>query len=120
MSDVADAVHDLIAAFTTRNVDTFARILADDVVVDHVTLGRKIEGKEAVVAWFTNMQEMTEADHIEIKRLCEDGSTVWAERIDRHRVDGEWHEIPVMGIIEMNAGHQLTLMRDYFDPGLAL
>ncbi len=120
MSAVADAIHNLVAAFNTRNDDIFAGILADDVVVEHVTLGQRIEGKEAVVGWFTNMREATEADHIEIRRLCEDGLTIWAERIDRHLVGGEWHEIPVMGILGVNADHQLILMRDYFDPRLAV
>jgi limonene-1,2-epoxide hydrolase len=120
MSAVADVTRDLIAAINARNAEAFAGILARDVVVEHVTLGQRIEGKEAVLAWFAKTQGKTQADQIEIRRLCEDGPTVWVERIDRHLVDGEWHEIPVMGILEMNASHQLTLMREYFDPGLVL
>ncbi len=116
----ADAARDLITAINTRDADALAGMLADDVVLEYMTLGKRIEGKEAVAAWFANAQQKTEADHIEIKRLCEDGSTVWAERIDRHLVGAEWHEIPIMGILEMNADGQLTLMRDYFDPTLAL
>lgn len=33
---------------------------------------------------------------------------------------GEWVEIPVMGIIELDDVGQMTLMRDYFDSRLAL
>ena len=120
MSAAVGAARDLIAAINTRNADTFTGMLADDVVVEYVTLGQRIEGKEAVTAWFANAQEKTDADHIEIQRLCGDGSTIWAECIDRHLIEGEWHEIPVMGILEMNASGQLTLMREYFDPRLAL
>jgi limonene-1,2-epoxide hydrolase len=120
MSAAVDTARDLIAALNTRDVDTLIGMLADDVVLEYVTLGQRIEGKEAILAWFANTQEKTEADHIEIKRLCEDGSAIWAERIDRHLIEGEWHEIPIMGILEMNAGGQLTLMRDYFDPRLAV
>jgi uncharacterized protein (TIGR02246 family) len=120
MSEVAGAARDLIAAINARNAEAFAGMLARDAVVEYVTLGQRIEGKEAVLAWFAKTQAKTEADQIEIRRLCEDGATVWAERIDSHLIDGEWHEIPVMGILEMNASNQLTLMREYFDPGLAL
>jgi limonene-1,2-epoxide hydrolase len=72
------------------------------------------------MAWFANTQEKTEADHTEIQRLCQDGSAIWAERIDRHLIEGEWHEIPIMGILEINVNGQLALMRDYFDPRLAV
>ena len=120
MSAAAGAARDLITAINTRNADALTRMLADDVVIEYVTLGQVIKGKQAVAAWFATVQEKTDADHIEIRRLCADGSTVWAERIDRHLLEGEWHEIPIMGILEMNASGQLTLMRDYFDPKLAL
>lgn len=120
MTTAIDAARDLITAINTRDADTLIGMLADDVVVEYVTLGQRLEGKEAVTTWFANTQKKTEADHIEITRLCEDGSAIWAERIDRHLVEGEWHEIPIMGILEMNAKGQLTLMREYFDPKLAV
>ena len=40
--------------------------------------------------------------------------------MDSHLIDGQWHEIPVMGVIELNADQKVVLMRDYFDPALAL
>jgi limonene-1,2-epoxide hydrolase len=94
--------------------------LADDVVVEHVTTGRRIEGKEAVLAWLGDLGHRSQEDRIEIVRRCVEGSTIWAERVDRHLIDGRWHEIPVMGVIELNDHQQVILMRDYFDPGLAL
>jgi limonene-1,2-epoxide hydrolase len=66
------------------------------------------------------MARLTEASNVEVTRLCEDGSTIWAERIDRHRIGGKWHEIPVMGILTLDDTGKITLMRDYFDSKLAI
>jgi limonene-1,2-epoxide hydrolase len=52
--------------------------------------------------------------------MCVDGSTIWAERVDRHLVGGQWIEIPIMGIVEFDSAGKMTLMRDYFDSRLAL
>ena len=111
---------DLNDWFNNLDADAVMDSLADEVVVEHVTTGRRIVGKEAVMAWLGEIRERSEEDSIEIIRSSVDGSTIWAERMDRHLIDGHWHEIPVMGIIVFNDDEQVVLMRDYFDPGLAL
>lgn len=99
---------------------TLVDSLADDVVVEHVTTGRRIVGKEAVIAWLSDLTERSAEDHIDLVRWAVDGSTIWAERVDRHLIDGCWHEIPVMGVIELNDDQKVILLRDYFDPSLAV
>lgn len=94
--------------------------LAEDVVVEHVTTGRRIEGKNAVVGWLSDIGDRSTEDRIAIVRWSVDGTTVWAERIDSHLIDGQWHQIPVMGVIELNDDQKVILLRDYFDPALAL
>ncbi len=111
---------DLNDWFNNLEAESMVDSLADDVVVEHVTSGRRIVGKEAVMAWLGDMREQSDDDRIEIIRSSVEGSTIWAERLDRHLIDGRWHEIPVMGIIEFNDDEQVVLMREYFDPGLAL
>lgn len=111
---------DLGSWFNKLDVEALTDSLADDVVVEHVTTGRRIEGKEAVMAWLSEMRTHSADDRIDIVRSCVDGTTIWAERVDRHLIGGHWHEIPVMGIIEFNGDQQVVLMRDYFDPRLAL
>ena len=104
------------------NIDMTALVgaLADDVVVEHVTAGRRIEGKKAALAWLGDLAHRSQEDRIEIVRRSVDGSRIWAERVDRHLIDGQWLEIPVMGVIELNDDRQIILIRDYFDPGLAI
>lgn len=105
-----------------ENLDAAALVdaLADDVVVEHVTTGRRIDGKDAVVAWLSDLGHRSAEDRIDIVRSCINGSTIWVERVDRHLIDSHWHDIPVMGVIELNEHQQIILMRDYFDPRLAL
>lgn len=117
---IADKVTALVSALSNLDADAFAALLADEVVVEHVPIGRTIEGKDNVVGWFASMVGMTEANEVELRRHCVDGSTVWAERVDRHRIGGQWHDIPVMGIIQFDDAGGITLMRDYFDSRLAL
>ncbi len=113
-------VEDLSAWFNNLGADALEDSLADDVVVEHVTTGRRILGKEAVLGWLAELQQRSAEDRIDIVRSSVDGTTIWAERVDHHLIDGQWHDIPVMGIIELNGDQQVVLMRDYFDPGLAL
>lgn len=110
----------LVSALNRMDADAFAGLLGDDVVVEHVPLGRMIEGKAAVVGYFAGQMEHSEAFSVEVKRFCQDGSTIWAERVDRHRIGGEWHEIPIMGILELDDVGKIARMRDYFDSKLAL
>jgi limonene-1,2-epoxide hydrolase len=35
-------------------------------------------------------------------------------------IGGQWVEIPIMGIIELDGAGKMKLMRDYFDSKLAL
>lgn len=113
-------MEDLSNWFNNLDADALEDSLADDVVVEHVTTGRRIAGKAAVTAWLGEIRRQSEEDRIEIIRSSVDGSTIWAERVDRHLIGGRWHDIPVMGIIKFNDDQQVVLMRDYFDPDLAL
>jgi hypothetical protein len=38
----------------------------DDVVVEHVTTGRRIDGKDAVLAWLADLGQQSHEDRIEI------------------------------------------------------
>lgn len=105
-----------------NNIDSEALFaaMADDVVVEQVSGGIRIEGKDAVAALFTGYADQTQEERIEIIRWSVDGSTIWAERVDHYLIDGRWHKIPIMGFIELNDDQKVILMRDYYDPGLAL
>jgi limonene-1,2-epoxide hydrolase len=49
-----------------------------------------------------------------VKHVAVDGSVVFIERTDRHRLANGWVELPVTGVWEVQDG-RITLWRDYFD-----
>jgi limonene-1,2-epoxide hydrolase len=53
-----------------------------------------------------------------ILRRASDGPVVFVERLDRHRLDHGWRELPVVGVMEVHDG-KITVWRDYFDLGTA-
>lgn len=50
----------------------------------------------------------------EIKRVASDGDAVFVERLDRHRLENKWVELPVTGVFEVRNG-LIIYWRDYFD-----
>jgi limonene-1,2-epoxide hydrolase len=49
-----------------------------------------------------------------ILRKAANGPIVFLERLDRHRLDHGWRELPVNGVFEVHAG-RISVWRDYFD-----
>ncbi len=118
--DGTELIESLVVALNSMDAQLFSSLLADSVVIEHVTTGNRLEGKEMVDGWFQMMLSHTRENDVRVVRVCVQGNTIWAERIDRHLIGGEWHEIPIMGIIEYNDAGKMTLMRDYFDSRLSL
>lgn len=54
-----------------------------------------------------------------ILREAANGAVVMLERLDRHRLQDKWVELPVTGIFEVHAG-LITYWRDYFDAATIL
>ena len=49
-----------------------------------------------------------------VLRTAAEGPVVVVERLDRHRLDHGWRELPVVGVFEVHDG-RITVWRDYFD-----
>jgi limonene-1,2-epoxide hydrolase len=59
-------------------------------------------------------------NNVTVKRVCVVGSTIGAERVDRHLIGDQRLEIPIMRIVGLDSAGKMALMRDYFDSRLAL
>ena len=53
-------------------------------------------------------------NEFKVLRQSVSGSTVFLERLDRHRLADKWVELPVTGVFEVREG-LITYWRDYFD-----
>ncbi len=115
-----ELIEALVVSLNSMDAPLFSSLLDDAIVVEHVSTGNSLQGKEQVNGWFAGLLEHTTENNVEVIRVCVEDSTIWAERIDRHLIGGAWHVIPIMGIIEFNDDGKMTLMRDYFDSRLSL
>ena len=61
----------------------------------------------------------TRENEFRVLRAVTAGPVVMLERLDRHRLDDKWVELPVTGVFEVHQG-QITYWRDYFDAATIL
>jgi limonene-1,2-epoxide hydrolase len=116
MSTPTEIVQEFCAAFAGKDVDTIAKLLADDVVYHNVGMA-PARGKEASLATIQGFLDMAETMHFEIHRIAANGETVLTERTDTFTIGGAKAPIPVMGTFDLRDG-LIVGWRDYFDLGL--
>jgi limonene-1,2-epoxide hydrolase len=116
MSTPDEVVQEFCAAFSAKDVDTIAKLLADDVVYHNVGMAPAV-GKEASLAMIQGFLDMSEAMHFEIHRIAVNGDSVLTERTDTFTINGARAPIPVMGTLDLRNG-LIVGWRDYFDLGL--
>jgi limonene-1,2-epoxide hydrolase len=116
MSTPEEVVQEFCAAFSTKDIGTIGKLLADDVVYHNVGMAPAV-GKEASLAMIQGFLDMSEAMHFEIHRIATNGETVLTERTDTFTINGAQAPIPVMGTFDLKDG-VIVAWRDYFDLGL--
>lgn len=109
----ADVVTSFLAAFEAMDFDTALPHLADGVEYTNIPMGT-VRGhagvREVLEPFFAPILE----NRFEILRRATDGPVVFLERLDRHRLDHGWRELPVNSVFEVHDG-EVTVWRDYFD-----
>jgi len=116
MSTPEELVQEFCAAFATKDVDTIASLLADDVVYHNVGMAPAV-GKEASVAMIQGFLDMAEKMTFEIHRIAANGDSVLTERTDTFTINGADSPVAVMGSFDLRDG-KIVAWRDYFDMGL--
>jgi len=112
-----DVVEAFLDAFVAMDFDTALTFLADDVEYTNIPLGT-VHGhsgvREVLEPFFAPIHE----NEFLISRRASTGPVVFLERLDRHRLDHGWRELPVNSVFEVHDG-KVTVWRDYFDLGAA-
>ena len=116
MSTPEEVVQEFCAAFATKDVDTIASLLADDVVYHNVGMAPAV-GKEASLAMIQGFLDMAEQMTFEIHRIAANGDSVLTERTDTFTINGADSPVAVMGSFDLRDG-KIVAWRDYFDMGL--
>jgi limonene-1,2-epoxide hydrolase len=109
-SDVVDAFFD---AFVTMDFDTALRLLAADVEYTNIPLGT-VRGHAGVLEVLEPFFAPIHENEFLFQRRAASGPVVFFERLDRHRLDHGWRELPVNSVFEVHDG-KVTVWRDYFD-----
>jgi len=121
MTDTAlsptETVEAFLDAFVAMDFDTALTCLADDCVYTNIPMGT-VRGhagvREVLGPFFAPIHE----NEFLILRKAADGPVVFLERLDRHRLDHVWRELPVNSVFEVHDG-LITVWRDHFDLGTA-
>jgi limonene-1,2-epoxide hydrolase len=112
-----DVVEAFLDAFVAMDFDTALTFLSDDVEYTNIPLGT-VHGhagvRDVLGPFFAPIHE----NEFLISRRASTGPVVFLERLDRHRLDHGWRELPVNSVFEVHGG-KVTVWRDYFDLGTA-
>lgn len=100
-------------AFAAMDFDTALAYLADDVEYTNIPL-MTVHGhagvREVLEPFFAPILE----NEFVILRRAATGPVVFLERLDRHRLEHGWRDLPVNSVFEVHDA-KITVWRDYFD-----
>lgn len=112
-----EVVGAFLDAFVAMDFDTALTHLGTDVEYTNIPMGT-VRGhagvREVLEPFFAPIRE----NEFLIVRKAAADSVVFMERLDRHRLDHGWRELPVNSVFEVHDG-LITVWRDYFDLGTA-
>lgn len=117
-----DHVLAFLKVFESMDFDTALASLAEDVEYINVPLGT-VHGHAGVRSVLEPFFAPIHENEFVVRAtaagaLAGGDAVVVVERLDRHRLDHGWRELPVVGVFEVRAG-LITSWRDYFDAATA-
>jgi limonene-1,2-epoxide hydrolase len=108
-----ETVETFLTAFVVMDFDTALTLVADDCEYTNIPIGTvrgHIGVREVLEPFFAPIHE----NEFLITRKATNGPVVFLERLDRHRLDHGWRELPINSVFEVHDG-LITVWRDYFD-----
>ena len=108
-----DVVRAFLAAAEKKDFDTALRHVSDDIEYTNIPMAT-VRGPAGVRGVLEPFFGPTLENEFVVIRSAADGPVVFVERIDRHRVESGWVELPVTGVLEVHDG-RITVWREYFD-----
>ena len=116
-TDPTEVVQAFLDAFVALDLDTALTYIADDCEYTNIPMGT-VRGPAGVRAVLEPFAAPIHENDFVILRKAAAGPVVFMERLDRHRLDHGWRELPVNSVFEVRDG-RITVWRDYFDLGTA-
>ncbi|MFZ5718690.1 MAG: limonene-1,2-epoxide hydrolase family protein [Pseudomonadota bacterium] len=100
-------------AMARKDYDTGLKLVADDCEYENLPMG-KVTGPAGVRAVLEPFFGPVLENDLKVLRQASEGSLVFLERLDRHRLPDRWVELPVTGVFEVRDG-KIAVWREYFD-----
>ncbi|MBA4338997.1 MAG: hypothetical protein C0421_09140 [Hyphomonas sp.] len=114
----AETVHAFLNAVTAFDYDAAMTLIAEGCEYENMPMGKAI-GPAGVRGVLEPFFSPTLENEFLILRELTNGSAVFTERLDRHRLATGWVELPVAGVWEVENG-LITVWREYFDAATIL
>lgn len=113
-----DVVRAFLTAMETKDYDAALAHVANDCEYTNIPM-TTVTGPAGIRAVLEPFFAPIERNEFKLLREAVNGSTVFVERIDRHKLPDRWVELPVTGVFEVRDG-LITVWRDYFDIGMLM
>ena len=108
-----DTVTRFLTAALNQDWDTALPLLTDDCEYTHVPVGT-VHGPQAARATLDQFLKPTLENTFVVKNHALTGDLLFLERVDRHRVQTGWVELPINSVFRVKGG-KVALIREYFD-----
>ena len=115
----AEIVKAFLKAMEPLDYDTALQYVADSCEYTNPPPIGTVQGPAGVRAVLEPFFAPTLENEFRILRDVANGPVVILERLDRHRLEDKWVELPVTGVFEVHDG-RITYWRDYFDAATIL
>lgn len=115
MSNNGQVVAAFIDTWKTMDVDAIVDFFTEDAVYINVPMDPPNRGKAEIRTFIEGFMGMASAIEFIVHHQLEGAEgVVMNERTDRLHMNGDWVELPVMGVFELQGG-KISAWRDYFD-----
>ena len=108
-----ETVEAFLDAFVAMDFDTALTYVDEACEYTNIPLGT-VHGHSGLREVLEPFSAPIHENEFVILRKAVAGPVVFLERLDRHRLDHGWRELPVNGVFEVHDG-LITVWRDYFD-----
>jgi limonene-1,2-epoxide hydrolase len=109
----SEVVHAFLTAMERMDPASALPLITDDCEYTNGPLGT-VHGPAGVRAMLDPFFAPILENRFDVLREAASGPVVVIERLDRHRLQSGWIELPVTGVFEVRDG-RISLWHDYFD-----
>ena len=103
----------MISAIEARDIDAAVALLSEDISYENMPM-KPMTGRSVVAKVLQGFLTPAEEVDWQIISEIERDDTVFNERLDRFKINGQWLELPIAGVFKVREG-KIVLWRDYFD-----